>query len=327
MPETLRIGTRGSRLALWQADEVARRLAAARPGLRTERVVLKTPGDRILDTPLSRIGDKGLFTKDVEVALLEGRVDLAVHSLKDLPTKLPPGLALAAVLEREDPRDVLVSPSGRPLAELPAGARLGTSSLRRRAQLLALRRDLRIEDLRGNVPTRIAKAQGGEYDGVVLARAGVVRLGLAGKITEVFAPERLLPAVGQGAIAVEARAGDATTAGLLFGLDHRPTRLAVEAERAFLGRLAGGCQAPIGALGTLSGARLRLVGMVADLDGSTVVRGAEEGDATTEPEARALGEHLAECLLERGARDLLARILAAVRGAPAVEPSGGGEGD
>jgi hydroxymethylbilane synthase len=305
---TLRLGTRGSDLALAQADLVASLLRASSPGLAVERVLVKTLGDRVLDQALSRIGDKGLFTKELEAELLAGRIDLAVHSLKDVPTRLPGGLVLAAVLEREDPADVLVSGTGKRLEELPAGARVGTSSLRRRAQVLALRPDLAVVDLRGNVPTRVDKAMRGEYDAIVLARAGVRRLGLEGRVTEVFGPDRLLPAVSQGAIAVEARAADGATLGRLRALEHRATRLAVTAERALLARLEGGCQVPIGAWARLEGESLVLDALVADLDGSSVVRAREEGKASTEAEATALGTRAAERLLERGADAVLRRV-------------------
>jgi hydroxymethylbilane synthase len=316
VPETLRLGTRGSPLALWQAGEVERRLLEKTPGLRIEREILKTPGDRVLDQPLFRIGDKGLFTKDVEAALAAGRIDLAVHSLKDLPTALAPGLALGAVLEREDPRDALVS-AGPWLHELPPGARVGTSSLRRRAQLLALRPDLRIVEVRGNVSTRLAKAERGECEAIVLARAGLLRLGLGNRAVEVFDPERLLPAVGQGVVAVEVREDDARTRELAAAIDHRPTRLAVTAERALLARLEGGCQVPVGALAVGAGGELVLSALVADLDGRDPVRATEAAKVASEEEARALGERVAERLLAGGAREVLDRIRAAV---PALLP-------
>ncbi len=321
MPEILRLGTRGSPLALRQADEVARLLTAARRELRIERVILKTPGDRMLEEALFRIGDKGLFTKDVEAALASGRIDLAVHSLKDLPTGLAPGLVLGAVLEREDPRDALVS-AGPRLHELPVGSRVGTSSLRRRAQLLALRPDLRIVDLRGNVATRLAKAEKGDCEALVLARAGLVRLGLADRVVEVFDPGRLVPAVGQGAIAVEVRQDDRRVCELVRTIDHRPTRLAVVAERALLACLEGGCQVPIGALAVFAGDVLGLTGLVADLDGRQVVRAAETARVEAEEDARALGERLAERLEAAGARAVLDRVRAAGRAVPGPAEEG-----
>jgi hydroxymethylbilane synthase len=311
VPETLRLGTRGSPLALWQAGEVERRLLERRPRLRIVREILKTPGDRVVDQALYRIGDKGLFTKDVESALAAGTIDLAVHSLKDLPTALAPGLVLAAVLEREDPRDALVS-SGARLDELPPSARVGTSSLRRRAQLLALRPDLRIVEVRGNVATRLEKAERGECEAVVLARAGLLRLGLEGRVVEVFDPERMLPAVGQGVVAVEAREDDASTRELAASIDDRATRLAATAERTLLARLEGGCQVPVGALAAPTGDELVLTALVAALDGRDRVRASSSAKVATESDARALGESVAEKLLAGGAREVLDRIRASV---------------
>ena len=323
--EVIRLGTRGSRLAMRQADEVMKRLAEANPGVEIQRVILKTVGDKILDTPLSKIGDKGLFTKELDIALHREKIDLAVHSLKDLPTQLPDDLLIGAVLEREAPNDALISASRKRLADLPAGARVGTSSLRRRSQLLALRRDLNIVDLRGNVPTRLERAEKGEFDAIVLALAGLTRLGFASRITEVLGPDRILPAVGQGAIAVQHRAGDARVTAMTAALDHRPTRLAVAAERGLLRRLEGGCQVPIGALARVDGKRISLEGLVADLDGEPVYRAHAEGEAITESAAAALGAALAEKLLGMGAREVLDRIFAASRSVPLPSPSGGGE--
>lgn len=320
--DIIRIGTRGSRLALWQADEVAARLTAVHRGLKIERTIVKTIGDKNLDTPLSKIGDKGLFTKELDAALQCREIDLAVHSLKDLPTKVSADLAIGAILERENPCDALISPSGRRLAELPRGARVGTSSPRRRSQLLALRPDLEILDLRGNVPTRIEKAEQGEYDAIVLARAGVLRLGLIAKVTEELGPERMLPAVGQGAIAIEIRAGDERVARLVGVLEHRETRLAVSAERGLLRALEGGCQVPVGALGRVSGNRVALDGLVADLEGKRLFRGSDEGEAVTAAAATAIGERLAGRLLDMGAREVLARIIAMARPAPPPAPGG-----
>jgi hydroxymethylbilane synthase len=306
--EGLRVGTRGSRLALWQADHVAARLAAIRPGLKVERVVVRTLGDRLPEEALAKIGEKGLFTRDIEDALRRGSIDLAVHSLKDLPTRIAEGLALGAVLVREDPRDALLSRLGQGLSTLGAGSRIGTSSPRRRAQLLVLRPDLRVFDLRGNVPTRVEKLERGECDAIVLARAGLLRLGLEGRITEVIEPDVLLPAVGQGAIAVQIRAEDPRVRDLVAGLDHGPTRLATAAERALLARLEGGCQVPVGALGDLAGRRLTLRGLVADMDGGAVVRDCEARDVSNEAGAEALGQFLGERLLQKGAAPILARV-------------------
>jgi hydroxymethylbilane synthase len=298
----LRVGTRGSRLAVWQADRVIERLAES--GARAERVIVRTTGDRILDAPLSKIGDKGLFTKELEERLLDGTIDLAVHSLKDLPTEVPEGLALGAVLEREDPRDALVGRAGRTLRELPSGACVGTSSLRRRAQLLALRPDLDVRDLRGNVETRLGKIERGDYAAAVMARAGLMRLGLESAIAEVLDPEDVLPAVGQGAIAVEVR-GDDGERGWLRVLDDPDTHLATLAERALLARLEGGCQVPIGALATWRGRELRLSGLVADLGGTRVVRGSELRHVETARDAGETGERLAERLLAEGGAPIL----------------------
>ena len=311
MTATVRIGTRGSRLALAQVDIVSALLAAAHPGLDVEREIIKTTGDKILDTALSRIGDKGLFTKELETALLEGRIDLAVHSLKDVPTKLPDGLVLGAILEREDPSDALVGPAGTTLDGLPRGARIGTSSLRRTAQLRALRPDLEVLDLRGNVPTRIDKVDRGEYDAIVLARAGLVRLGLAARIAEVVPMDRLLPAVGQGAIAIEIRADDPATAARIAVLDHTPTRRSVMAERALLARLEGGCQVPIGAHGRAEGDRMVLDGLVAAVIGSPCLRTRVEAPLVSiddDAAAAALGREAAERLLAMGAGAILEEI-------------------
>lgn len=320
-PETaVRVGTRGSRLALWQADHVIGRLAALRPSARFERVVVRTVGDMVLDTALSKIGDKGLFTKELEQALREEAVDLVVHSLKDLETELPPDLVLAAVLEREDPRDALVSAAGRDLRELPSGSRVGTSSLRRRAQLLELRPDLRVVDLRGNVDTRVARVRQGDCAAAVLARAGLVRLGLAARIVETFDPELLLPAVGQGALAVQVRRTDAGTRELAALLGHAPTRLATTAERALLGRLEGGCQVPVGALARWTNRELGLSAVVADPDGRRSVRGSLAGPAATEAQAAALGVRLAERLLHDGAAAILDGLRAPALPAATPEP-------
>jgi hydroxymethylbilane synthase len=313
VPEpVLRLATRGSRLALWQSEHVAARLRAG-AACAVETLLVKTTGDRILDAPLSKIGDKGLFTKELEAALLDGRADFAVHSLKDLPTRLPQGLVIAAILEREDPSDALLTTTGATLAGLPRSARVGTSSLRRRAQLLARRPDLRLLDLRGNVDTRIGRLERGELDGLVVALAGVRRLGLERFVSERLPPEVLLPPPGQGAIAIEARADDARTRGRVAALDHEPTRLATAAERALLARLEGGCQVPIGALARFSGGRLLLRGLVADLDGKAVLGVEIAGTiaAAAEPlvaQAERLGRDAAEHLLGAGAGAILKSI-------------------
>ncbi|HET9985666.1 MAG TPA: hydroxymethylbilane synthase [Longimicrobiales bacterium] len=310
----LRVGTRGSALALWQARHVKQRLEEAHPGLLVDIVILHTTGDRITDVPLAKIGDKGLFTKELDRALDSGQVDLCVHSLKDVPTRMADGLALGAIMEREDPRDAYVPGQGSApsLADLPAGACLGTSSLRRRAQLLHARPDLRIEDLRGNLDTRLAKLADGKYDAIILALAGLRRLGHESAVTEVLGPPTWLPAVGQGALAIAIREGDAATAGFVAVLDHPPTRAAVGAERAFLRTLEGGCQIPIGALATVHGDALTLDGFVASIDGREYLRSSTTGPTA---EAGRLGRRLAEELLADGAH----RVLAEVRRLSAAE--------
>jgi hydroxymethylbilane synthase len=298
------VGTRGSALALWQTEYVAAKLRARLPGLEIEVRRVETQGDRVRDRALSRVGGKGLFVKEIEEALLAGEVDLAVHSLKDMPTEQPPGLVLAAILERADPRDALVSSGGRgDLAALPVGARVGTSSLRRRAQLLAARPDLQVVDLRGNVDTRLRKLYEGQYDAIVLAVAGLARLGHDEAFDQALPPEVMLPAVGQGALCVEIRTGDAGTRARLATLDHEPTRQATAAERAFLRRLEGGCQVPIGAYGQVEDGRLWLRGLVASPDGRQVLRDEVAGAAA---EAESLGLALAEALLAAGAGPILA---------------------
>lgn len=290
------IGSRGSALALWQARWIAARLAAL--GHETHLEIIRTTGDRITDVPLSQVGaGKGVFTKEIEEALLDRRIDLAVHSLKDLPTETPPGLTLAAIPEREDVRDAVV---GRPLAALPAGARIGTSSLRRAAQLRALRRDLAVQSIRGNVDTRLGKLDGGEYDAILLAAAGLRRLGWDARIAEYLEPEAMLPAPGQGALAVETRE-DGEARRICAALDHAPTRAAVEAERALLSGLGGGCQVPIGAWGRFAGPSLRLSAVVLQADGACALRATAGGSDPHE-----LGASLAATLLARGARELLA---------------------
>lgn len=297
----LTIGTRGSKLALAQTELVRQALAAAHPGLEIVLERITTRGDIVLDRPLSAVGGKGLFVDEIEQALRQGRIDLAVHSAKDLPSTLPPDMALAAFLRRADPRDALVSRDGRRMAELPAGARVGTSSVRRACQLRHLRPDLSVQHLRGNVDTRLRKLSEGQYDAIILAAAGLERLDALGYATEILEPEIMLPAVGQGALAVEVRAGDEHTAALLQPLDDWETRVCVTAERAFLAHLAGGCQVPAGALARLAGDRLLLAGMIGTPDGR-IVRGEMAGLASHPEE---VGAHLAEELLAQGGRNFL----------------------
>ena len=301
----LRIGTRGSALALWQAKWVKSQLLAAHEDLAVELVVIKTTGDKILDVPLAQVGGKGLFVKEIEEALLEGRADLAVHSVKDMPAELPEGLHLAVMPPREDPRDALISKNGVGLDALPHGARLGTSSLRRSAQLLHLRPDLRIETLRGNVDTRLRKLETEGFDAIVLAAAGLKRMELSHVISEYLEPGRILPAVGQGALGIETRTGDAFTNKMVANLAHEQTMTIVGAERAFLKRLEGGCQVPIGAHGILEDETLILSGMVADLKGVHMIRRDLRGDSQ-QPEI--VGERLAQEILELGGAEILMEI-------------------
>ena len=303
----LRIGTRGSDLALWQARHVAALLARLPGAPPTELVLIRTEGDRITDVPLAQVAVKAFFTKEIEEALRAGSVDLAVHSLKDLATEMPAGLALGAVLEREDPRDALLARAAGSLDELPAGARVGTSSLRRRALLARWRSDLELVDLRGNVPTRVERLDQGRFDAIVLAAAGVHRLGLAGRISSYLPVDRVPPAVAQGAVAVQLRADDARAIDWVARLDHAPTHTAAAAERALLRALEGGCQIPVGALAEVRGERLSRAATVCALAGRRSVADSIEGAAA---EAEALGAELARRLLAAGA----AEILAAIRG-------------
>lgn len=313
----LRIGTRASQLALWQARQVEALLRAQPGAPPVELVHISTAGDVQSAVPLWQVDGRAFFTREIDRALLDGAVDAGVHSLKDIPTQLPAGLTLAAVLPRADPRDALVSRGGTRLAALPPGARIGTSSLRRRAFLARLRPDAHLLELRGNVPTRIERLQRGDYDAVVLAAAGLARLGLERHVSEYLDPQDLPPAVSQGAIAVCARSGDATTLRWLAALDDAPTRLAVSAERALLAHLQGGCQVPLGALATLTDGVLALQASVCALDGSQRLsaRAALAAGTCGAPEAAALGRRVAEELLAQGA----AELIAGQRAAQAVE--------
>jgi hydroxymethylbilane synthase len=301
--KALRIGTRGSALALWQARSIARALNEA-TRVDPEIVIIKTSGDKFQQTSFSQIGTKGVFIKELEDALLEGRIDLAVHSMKDVPTEIPEGLTIAAIGKREDVRDALLSSSGATLASLPHGARVGTSSLRRQSQLLYARRDLRLLELRGNVDTRIEKLKRGDYDAIVLAKAGLDRLGLSGNISEVLPHDVSLPAAGQGAIGIEARAGDAETLRVLTALEDAETRNAVTAERSALAGLGGGCQVPIGAWGRVENGNLALDVAVLSPDG---MQRMWEKDSGPQAEAEAIGKRVAQKLREGGAAALLDR--------------------
>ncbi|MGA2545411.1 MAG: hydroxymethylbilane synthase [Rectinemataceae bacterium] len=297
----LRIGTRTSALARCQTDWIAARLVELGPGLELSIVPFTTAGDLILDRPLPEIGGRGLFTEELDRALLAGEIDLAVHSLKDLPVDGPPGLTLGAVARRMDPRDALVSARYATLKELPPRARVGTSSLRRGAQLLSIRPDLALLPIRGNVDTRLRKAMDGDYEAIVLAAAGLLRLGRGSAISSYLGFDEMLPAPGQGALAVQCRSGDEAALSLLAGIDHGPTRAFVAAERAFLKGLGGGCSAPIAALGRADGDGVDLEGLVAAKDGSRLVRVRGTG-----PDPEGLGKRLADEALARGARELLA---------------------
>jgi len=298
----IRIGTRGSRLALVQTHSVADAIRAKHPEVAVVVEIIETQGDRVLDRPLSAIGDAGVFIKEIEAALLEERVDLAVHSMKDLPSKLTDGLALAATTERFDPRDVLVARSASSLETLPRGGTVATGSLRRRSQLLALRPDLKVEDLRGNVPTRLEKFDRSTWDAILLAGAGLERLGLATRIRSYIPLESMLPAVGQGALALETRASDREIAETLAFLSHAPTERAVVSERSFLARLEGGCRVPIAAYAEIRGGSLSLRGYVGAVDGSRHLRREIEGDSSR---AEGLGLELAESMLAEGAAAII----------------------
>ncbi len=305
MTGELRIATRRSPLALWQAEHVAARLRTAHPGLAVRLLPMVTEGDRIQDRALAGAGGKGLFIKELEAAILAGEADLAVHSMKDVPAALLEGMAIAAVLERADARDAFVSNHHATLAELPAGVRVGTSSLRRQCQLKHTRPDLEIAVLRGNVETRLRKLDQGDFAAVLLATAGLDRLGLGARIRERLAPERMLPAVGQGVIGIECQVKDSRTGSLLAPLDHPPTRRCLDAERALAARLGGSCQSPIAGYATLAGDRIELRGLVGMPDGSRVIAESVSGPAA---DAAKLGTALAERLLAAGADELLVSL-------------------
>ena len=298
----LKIATRQSPLALWQAEHIRARLEAMHADLKVELVTFVTQGDKILDTPLAKIGGKGLFVKELEEALLDGRADLAVHSMKDVPMALPEGLTLAVICEREDPLDAFVSNTYNSFAELPHGAKVGTSSLRRKCQILKQRPDLEIIDLRGNVGTRLSKLDAGLYDAIILASAGLKRLGLADRIRHTLQVEISLPAVGQGALGLECRAADQAVLNLILPLLHDETDICVRAERAFNAYLEGGCQVPIAGYASLNQGQLHIEGRVGSVDGATLLKVELKG---TPEQAEQLGETLAQKLLEQGAGDLL----------------------
>ena len=299
------IGARGSALSLVQARWTAARLTEAHPGLTVDLEIIKTKGDKILDVPLAKVGGKGLFVKEIEDALLDGRVDLAVHSMKDVPTEIPDGLTLSSIPEREDFRDALVSQSGLGLDELPQGARVGTSSLRRQSQLLHRRPDLRIETLRGNLDTRLRKLVDEKFDAIVLAAAGLKRMNLAERASQFLEPDVMLPAIGQGALGFEIREDDSDVREMVGALHHEPTAVCVAAERAFLLTMEGGCQVPLGALANLSGDKLVLTGLVADPQGKRFYKDSLEVAKDRADEA---GRILAKDLLDRGGREIMAEL-------------------
>ena len=301
----LRIATRESPLALWQAEYVKSKLEQAHPGLKVELLGMKTRGDVILDTPLAKVGGKGLFVKELEVAMLEKRADIAVHSMKDVPVEFPEGLGLVVICEREDPRDAFVSNEYASVDDLPVGAVVGTCSLRRQAQLKARRPDLKIVNLRGNVNSRLAKLDDGKFEAIILAAAGLKRLGFESRIRRAMPPEESLPAVGQGAVGIECRLDDQRTIDLLQCLKHDDTTTRVLAERALNNRLEGGCQVPIAGYSELDGDQIWLRGLVGEPDGSNIVRHQVRGHRD---QAEALGRELAEILLKQGAREILDRL-------------------
>ncbi len=302
---TITIGTRGSKLALWQANWVKNAIGRNHPGLTVELTIIKTKGDKILDVPLAKVGGKGLFVKEIEEALLDRRIDLAVHSMKDMPAEIPAGLCIGAIPQREEPRDVLITRENLRLDQLKAGARIGTSSLRRAAQLLHVRPDLAIVPLRGNLDTRLKKLQTESLDAIVLAAAGVRRLGLADRITQVLDQSVMLPAVGQGALCIEIRENDPQVAPVVAAIDDPTTRQVVTGERAFLNRLEGGCQVPIAGHGHIDDKGYTLTGLVCDVDGSHQIKQSRTG-----PENRSeqIGLELAEALLAMGAGEILERL-------------------
>ncbi|VAW73634.1 Porphobilinogen deaminase [hydrothermal vent metagenome] len=304
---TLRIATRKSPLALWQANHVRDALLARHADLEIELVTMTTQGDKILDTPLAKVGGKGLFVKELETGMLEGRADLAVHSMKDVPVAFPEGLGLAAILPREDPRDALISNEYSSIEALPQGARVGTSSLRRQCQLRRLRPDLQVLDLRGNVNTRLAKLDNGDYDAILLAAAGVKRMGWEARISELLAPEQFIPAIGQGAIGIEIRVDDERVRTMIEGLNDDQTATRLRAERALNEALQGGCQVPIAGYSEISHGVIVLRALVGRPDGSEMVQGVISGRPD---DAEELGQVLADDLLSRGARQILDDVYA-----------------
>jgi len=306
MDKLIKIGTRGSQLALWQANWVRDAIEALERGISVELVIIKTKGDKILDVPLAKVGGKGLFVKEIEEAVSDGRVDLAVHSMKDMPAKVPDGLCIGAVPEREIPKDVLISKNGLKLSELPFGAKVGTSSLRRAAQLKHARADLEILPLRGNLDTRLKKVENEGLDAIVLAAAGVKRLNFEDRITEYLDESVMLPAVGQGALCIETRKDDPVISPIAAALDHPETHIVVNGERAFLNRLEGGCQVPVAAHGKISSNIFTLTGLVADLDGKRIFKETLSGQPK---DSESIGVELANHLLAMGAKEILDSLI------------------
>ncbi len=305
MRKQIRIGTRGSALALWQAEWVKSELEKKYPSVSVSLTKIKTTGDKILDVPLAKVGGKGLFVKEIEEAMLANEIDIAVHSMKDVPTFFPDGLHLACITKREDARDALFSRNKVAFKDLPRGANIGTSSLRRQAQLMNIRPDFVIHQLRGNVDTRLRKLKEGQYDAIILAAAGVKRLGLAENITELIAPEISLPAIGQGALGIECRVDDRELNDMISFFNHTDTRVAVTGERALLRRLEGGCQVPIACYGQVRGGDLHLAGLVGSVDGKRIIKDKIEGPVD---QADKLGVTLAEKLLKEGADVILREV-------------------
>lgn len=303
--DKLRIGTRGSQLALWQAHWVKSELEREHKGLTVELEIIKTTGDKITDVPLAQVGGKGLFVKEIEEALIEDRVHLAVHSMKDVPTEFPEGLSLRCITEREDPRDALLTTDGSKIADLKEGARIGTSSLRRSSQLFKKRPDFKICELRGNLDTRIRKLEEGQFDAIILASAGLRRLGWEDKISEYIDPKFMIPAIGQGALGIESKTDNDEVNAMIDFFNHDNTSNAVKAERACLKRLEGGCQVPIAAFGTIEGDTLSMDGLVASVDGTNIITAQISGSVK---ECEALGIKLAEDLLSQGGDKILREV-------------------
>ncbi len=305
MRAKIKVGTRGSKLALAQTNWVIGKIREKHPGLEIETVIIKTKGDKITDVPLAKVGGKGLFVKEIEEALLRHDIDLAVHSMKDVPTELPEGLEIAIIPERESPYDVLISRNGKGLSDLPKGAKVGTSSLRRAAQIRARYPELTIENLRGNLDTRLRKLAEGLYDAIIVAEAGLLRLGLGDTPRERLSPEVMLPAIGQGALAIEVRRDDAELKEALSFLHHKETAVCVAAERAFLAALGGGCQVPLAAHAVLEDGKLLLKALIADPEGRTILRDRAAGSPS---QAEEMGRSLAETLLSRGGKKILDEV-------------------